>query len=379
MQAFLFDYTLRTVALGAGVLGAVAGSMGCFAVLRRQSLLGDAISHAALPGIGIAFLLTGTRATPVLVLGAAIAGWIGTLFVLAVVRNSRIPEDSALGIVLSVFFGLGLVILTFVQRQPTAAQAGLDTFLFGQAATLLARDVAMIAGVGALTLLLLALFWKEFKLLAFDREFGATMGFPMTRIDVFLTSLLVVAIVLGLQTVGVVLMSALVVAPAAAARQWTDSLSVMVVLAGFLGGVAGVAGALVSATGGGIPTGPTIVLVASALVVISILFAPRRGLVVAMLLRRRVRREVRADAVLTDLYAMSAQHGDSGEHPHSVAALEAASERAVGVRRSLEELEARGWAAERGAGGWVLTPGGRERARQIVLGEVAGDDEGEDE
>ncbi|MEX2530758.1 MAG: metal ABC transporter permease [Gemmatimonadota bacterium] len=378
MQVFFLDYTLRTVALGAGALGAVAGAMGCFAVLRRQSLLGDAISHAALPGIGLAFLLTGTRAMPVLVLGAALAGWIGTLFVLAVVRNSRIPEDSALGIVLSVFFGLGLVILTFVQRQPTAAQAGLDTFLFGQAATLLTRDVVMIAGVGAVILLLLVLFWKEFKLLSFDREFGATMGFPMTGIDVFLTSLLVVAIVLGLQTVGVVLMSALVVAPAAAARQWTDSLAVMVVLAGLLGGVAGIMGAIVSATGGGIPTGPTIVLVASVFVLASILLAPRRGLAVAMLRRRRVRREVRADAVLTDLYAMSAQHGDARDHPHSVAALEAMSERRVGVLRSLEELAERGWAAERESGEWVLTPSGRARAREIVFGGARHDGAGED-
>jgi manganese/zinc/iron transport system permease protein len=294
-HALLFDYTLRTVALGAGALGAVAGAMGCFAVLRRQSLLGDAISHAALPGIGLAFLLTGSRATPVLVLGAAVAGWIGTLFVLGIVRSSRVPEDSALGIVLSVFFGIGLVILTFVQRRPTAAQAGLETFLFGQAATLLVRDVVLIVGVGGAALLLLALFWKEFKLLAFDREFGAALGFPMVRIDILLTSLLVVAIVLGLQTVGVVLMSALVVAPAAAARQWTDSLALMVVLAGVLGGGAGVAGAVLSSTGQGIPTGPTIVLVASAFVVVSILASPRRGVWAEVLRRARVRRRVRAD------------------------------------------------------------------------------------
>ncbi len=293
LHALFFDYTLRTVALGAGALGAVAGALGSFAVLRRQSLLGDAISHAALPGIVLAFMLTGSRATPVLVLGAALAGWVGTLFVLAIVRRSRIPEDAALGIVLSVFFGLGLVLLTFVQRSPTAAQAGLETFLFGQAATLLEQDVLLIAGVGSIALVALALGWKEFKLLSFDPDFGRSMGLPMTRIDVALTTLLVVAIVLGLQTVGVVLMSAMVVAPAAAARQWTDSLGLMVVLAGALGAGAGVAGTLVSSMGRGIPTGPTIVLAASIFVGVSLLVAPGRGLVAGRLRLRRVRQQVR--------------------------------------------------------------------------------------
>ena len=129
-----FDYTLRTVALGAAVLGLSSGSLGAFAVLRGQSLLGDAISHAALPGVALAFLLTGTKAPLVLVVGAGLAGWVGTLCVMAVVRRSRVPYDAALGIVLSVFFGLGMVLLTYIQSQPNASQAGLDTFLFGQAA-----------------------------------------------------------------------------------------------------------------------------------------------------------------------------------------------------------------------------------------------------
>ncbi len=365
LHGLIFDYTLRTVAMGAGALGAVAGALGCFAVLRRQSLLGDAISHAALPGIGLAFLFTGSRATPVLVLGAALAGWVGTLFVLGIVRHSRIPEDSALGIILSVFFGIGLVILTYVQRQPTAAQAGLDTFLFGQAATLMTGDVLLIVGVGMGALLLLALFWKEFKLLSFDREFGRSLGFEMTRIDILLTTLLVVGIVLGLQTVGVVLMSAMVVAPAAAARQWTDSLSLMVVLAGVLGGVAGVVGAMISATGSGIPTGPTIVLAASAFVAISLLVAPNRGLLAGGLRRARVRRNVRVDAVLGDLYALALQHGDPVGQPHDQGALEVMADGRTGVVRSLEVLSEKGLAQQIGSNGWALTEAGVRRAQTL--------------
>src|SRR5690606_4344461 len=142
--------------------GLVAGVLGTFAVLRRQSLLGDAISHAALPGIVLAFLLTGLKSTIVLVLGAALAGWLGTLIVMTIVRHSRLPSDSALGIVLSVFFGAGLVLLTYVQKLPDASQAGLDRFLFGQAATMLGRDVVVIASLGACALLAVIVFWKEF-------------------------------------------------------------------------------------------------------------------------------------------------------------------------------------------------------------------------
>jgi manganese/zinc/iron transport system permease protein len=362
---FLFDYTFRTVALGAGGLGAVAGMLGSFAFLRRQSLLGDAIAHAALPGIGLAFLLTGSRSTAVLVLGAAVAGWIGTLFVMGITRYSRIREDTALGIILSVFFGIGLVVLTFVQKRPDAAQAGLDTFLFGQAATLLTRDVVLILSVGGAALFLLLLFWKEFALLAFDPEFGATLGLPIVRVDILLTTLIVAAIVIGLQTVGVVLMSALIVAPAAAARQWTDSLSIMVLLAGLFGAVSGVGGTAVSSLGGGISTGPTIVLIATAIVAVSLLFAPDRGVASGLLRGVRTRRRVRADSVLADLYALAVQHGEGSGYAHSIRVLRTMQPRRIDVERSLRTLEEEGWARKVPSGEWCLTPSGIERARTL--------------
>ncbi|MBC8164149.1 MAG: metal ABC transporter permease [Roseiflexaceae bacterium] len=289
ISGFFFDYTLRTVALGSAVLGIVSGALGCYAVLRRQSLLGDAISHAALPGVALAFLITQSKAPLVLMLGAGLAGWLGTLLVLRITSSTRIKSDSALGIVLSVFFGFGLVLLTYIQHHvPNAAQAGLDKFLFGQAATLLASDVVTMSVVGLVALGTMALFWKEFKLASFDPEFGAAVGFPIRLLDVLLTTLLVVAIVIGLQTVGVVLMSAMVVAPAAAARQWTDRLGWMVAISALFGALAGVAGTAISSVVPQLPTGPTIVLCISAIVVISLLFAPARGLVWAQLRRRPI-------------------------------------------------------------------------------------------
>jgi manganese/zinc/iron transport system permease protein len=357
LRDLLFDYTLRTVALGAGALGMVAGAIGTYAVLRRQSLLGDAISHAALPGIVLAFLLTNTKATLVLVLGAALAGWLATLVVMSVVGNTRLPQDSALGIVLSVFFGAGLVLLTYVQKLPTASQAGLDRFLFGQAATMLERDVAVIVGLGAFAILAVILFWKEFKLLSFDREFGESLGFPMQRIDILLTTFLVTAIVIGLQTVGVVLMSALVIAPAAAARQWTNSLAVMVLLGALFGGVAGVSGAVISGSAQHVPTGPTIVLAATFLVLISMSLAPERGLVWNAIRQRRQRQRIRTDVVLTDLYTLAQHHRT--DHPHDVSILESLRATRGDVRRALALLEERGLARRDSEGRWSITAEGR--------------------
>ncbi len=365
LHDLLFDYTIRTVALGAGTLGLVSGALGTYAVLRKQSLLGDAISHAALPGIVLAFLWTGSKSPLVLVLGAAAAGWLGTLFVMSIVTATRIKEDSALGIVLSVFFGFGLVLLTFIQRRPEATKAGLDKFLFGQAATLLWSDVITMALLGAVALLIMFLCWKEFKLLSFDPDFGASLGFPIQLLDVLLTTLLVVAIVLGLQTVGVVLMSAMIVAPAAAARQWTDRLSVMTGLSAFFGVGAGVSGALLSSITTRLPTGPTIVLCISVIVMISLLVAPNRGLLWAWIRQQRNRRRLQVEAVLGDLYALASQHEDA-EHAHTVSVLRAMRAGQGSVTRSLKELEQRGLVRQVGTEEWALTSRGVARAQQLA-------------
>jgi manganese/zinc/iron transport system permease protein len=364
----LFNYTLRTVALGAATLGLVSGALGSFAVLRRQSLLGDAISHAALPGVVLAFMITGSKSPLALLLGAAIAGILGTLLMMGITRHTRIKEDSALGIILSVFFGFGLMLLTFLQRNPDARQAGLNNFLFGQAATLLERDVVTMALFGGGALLLMVLFWKELKLLSFDVDFGASLGFSMRLLDVLLTTLLVVAIVIGLQAVGVVLMSAMMVAPAAAARQWTDRLSVMVALAALFGAVAGVSGAMISSMGSGLSTGPVVVLSASVIVLISFLFAPNRGLVWNWLRSRRNRRNLRVSAVLSNLYRLAQQHDDLG-HAHETAVLQTMSFGKGGVRHSLAVLADLGWVRQVDEERWALTAVGAQEARFYLSGE----------
>lgn len=371
IEQLLFDYTVRTVALGCAVLGVVSGALGSFAVLRRQSLLGDAMSHAALPGIVIAFMLTRSKSSLVLMLGAGIAGILGTLLFIAIVRQSRIKEDSGLGIILSVFFGFGLMLLTFLQRDPDSRQAGLNSYLFGQAATLLVSDVIVMALFGSVALLILGLFWKEFKLLSFDRDFGASLGFPMQWLDVLLTTLLVVAIVIGLQAVGVVLMSAMIVAPAAAARQWTDRLGLMVVLAACFGALAGMIGAALSSLGDGFSTGPVIVLCISAIALFSILFAPNRGLVWSRVLRRRNRRRLRVGAVMADLNTLAQQHDDP-HHAHSIAVLRAMNLGRGGVEASLNAAKERGWVEEVTPGEWALTDTGYAETQRFVSADLGG-------
>lgn len=280
------------VTSGAALLGTVSGALGTYAVLRRQSLLGDVISHAALPGIAIAFLLTGSKTPLLLVLGAAIAGWLGALIILSIVRLTRIKYDSAFGLVLSTFFGFGMVLLSLIQRSGNANQAGLDDFIFGQAATILKRDVLTIGILGGIALIIMLIFWKELKLLIFDEGFAASIGLPIRALDILLTSLLVIAIVIGLQAVGAVLMSAMLVAPAVAARQWTDRLNLMVLLAACFGALAGVSGTIISSPIR-IPTGPTIILCATVMVGLSIAFAPNRGLLWNSIKQRRNRRSLK--------------------------------------------------------------------------------------
>jgi manganese/zinc/iron transport system permease protein len=233
-------------------------------------------------------MLTGSKASIVLMLGAAVSGWLGTLLIIRIVQDTRLSEDAALGVILTVFFGLGVVLLTHVQHSNNANQAGLDQYLFGQAATLVEENVITMAALGSVALFMVALLFKEFKLLSFDPQFGASLGYPMRGLNVLLTSSIVIAVVIGLQTVGVVLMAAMLIAPAAAARQWTNRLGVMLALSALFGASAGVAGAMISVTARRVPTGPMIILCITAIVV-SILFAPERGIVWDAIRRRRMR------------------------------------------------------------------------------------------
>ncbi len=360
IQLVFSDYTLRTITLGTAILGAVTGMLGSFAVLRKQSLLGDAISHAALPGIAIAFLITGAKDSNTLLLGALVSGLIGTFWIRGIITKTHLKSDTALGLILSLFFGFGMLLLTFIQKQPNANQAGLDKYLFGQAATLVESDVWLMATVTGLCLVVLLLFWKEFKILLFDKDYAKTLGFNTKAIDVLITTFIVLAIVLGLQTVGVVLMSAMLLAPAAAARQWTNSLSTMVFLAAIFGAFSGVFGTAISASQNNLSTGPVIVLVAAVFVLVSFIFSPSRGLLFKQIRFLKNRRDLELHKTLAFMYHIAETHDDVG-HPHEIRILNNFQGFA---RRSLKQLEEKAYINLQGST-WSLTEKGFQKAANL--------------
>jgi len=369
IELLFTDYTLRTITIGTAVLGAVCGMLGSFAVLRKQSLLGDAISHAALPGIAVAFLISGTKDNNTLLLGALVSGLLGAFWIKNIITKTHLKSDTALGLILSVFFGVGMLLLTYIQKQPNANQAGLENYLFGQAATLLEKDVWFMVWVTSICLLIVLVFWKEFKLLLFDVDYTKTLGFNIKLLDTLITSFIVIAIILGLQTVGVVLMSAMILAPAAAARQWTNRLSVMVVLAAFIGAFSGVVGTGISASYTNLSTGPVIVLVASVFVFISFVFSPIRGLLFRELRFWKNRNDLKLHKTLSFMYDIAKTHEDI-THPHTIKIL---NNFQGFSKKSLKKLENQRLIIVNG-NNWSLTSEGFDMAKNLYNQNIVDDE-----
>ena len=277
-MTILQSYTTQMVLLGTALLGLASGIAGTFAVLRKESLIGDGLSHAALPGVVIAFLLTGIKDIEVLIIGAALSSITAAWLITITVENSKIKFDGALATILSAFFGLGMVLLTYLQSLNNAGQAGLSKFIFGQAATILARDVYITSVAALIIIVLTALFWKELKLISFDVEYAKTLQIPVTFTLILYRSLLIMTIIIGIQSVGAILISSLLIAPAVGARQWTNKLGTMCILAGFFGMVSAIGGTIWSTSVQKLPTGPAIIVILSVIVLLSLIFAPNRGI-----------------------------------------------------------------------------------------------------
>lgn len=282
------DYTVRTVVLGSAMIGGVSGSLGCFAYLRRQSLIGDVVSHSSLLGIvgafWLSYLLTGepSRSLWVLMPGAIVAGLAALLLTKLITGRTRIKQDAGLGVMLAIFFGTGMALLRWLQRgyPPIQGSSGLDDYLFGMAAAMTKADLWMIGGLGSAAVTAMLVCWNRLKVLTFDEGYAAGLGLKVNRFELLILALMVVAIVIGLQVVGVVLMISLLIAPASSARQWTAHLGPMVALSAVIGSICAAAGALVSATGKELPTGPIIVVLLTVVFLLSIFLAPGRGLLV---------------------------------------------------------------------------------------------------
>lgn len=346
------DYSDAVVVLGAMLLGITAGAVGVFAVLRQRSLVGDALSHAALPGVCIAFIATGAKDATTLLAGAAIAGLIGALLMIGIERTGRIRPDAAIGVVLSSFFALGIVLLTYIASTDNSNQAGLEKYLFGQAAGLLERDVLVMGVLALVALTLVSVGFRALKTTLFDPSFAGAVGLPVRALEIAMTALLVIAIVIGLRMVGAILMVAMLVAPAVAARQFAGRLALVIPLAAAIGAAVGVAGALL-ASRAEVPTGPVIVLVAVGVVIVSVLVAPRRGVLWRARRLARDRRRILAEGVLVDLE--TAIHAGPPLTADELALASARPARAL--RRALRDLDRAGMIRRDGERLYLSQPG----------------------
>lgn len=304
----LQDYNTRVVLAGTVLLGLCSGAVGTLLLLRKRALVGDVASHAALPGVGFAYLVMERwwpgegRWFPGLLIGAAAAAALGLVCSQRIRQIRRIHEDASLAITLSLFFGLGVVLLTMIQGLPSGQSAGLSEFVFGKAAVLTASDVRLIALAAGAVMLVCLLLRKEFGLLCFDAEYAAAGGWPVLGLDLLLTALVIAVTVLGMQSVGLLLVVALLVIPPAAARFWTHRLSTMQWVAAACGGISAGLGVMISATAPRLAAGAVIVLVAAAVFAVSLLLGTRSGLVWQAWTARRVRRQVGQDDLMRACY-----------------------------------------------------------------------------
>lgn len=373
---FRAGHTAMLVAWSTTLLGLAAGAVGTFALLRGRALISDTLAHATLPGVAGAFLVMAAAAPamvepgsawrmPLLLTGATISGIIGVLCVQWLTRAARLGEDAAMAVVLSVTFGAGVVLMSVVQRLPTGGQAGISKFIYGQTAAVAPGDLALIAGAGVIVLVVVALLFKELRLVCFDRSFAAAQrGGPrgVALIDLALLALITMVTVVGLQAVGLIMSVALLITPAVAARFWTDRLWLMALVAAVVGGLSGLLGTAASMSAPGVPAGAAIVLAATALFAVSFLLAPRRG--VAAALARTISRSssMHRDHALRAAFEHAESRGADLLAPFPAAALGPSRGASTGVRwLTLARL--------RGAG--LLKPAGRGMVRLTSAGAVA--------
>ena len=289
-MSVLFSPNAQWVLMSTLILGIASGMVGCLSYWKKQSLMSDALSHASLPGVVIAFALAGTKSLPIMIAGAAISALLGALLIQWITSTTRIKEDAAMSMILSGFFGLGIMLLTIVNRTVSGNQSGLDGFIFGQAASMIRKDVYIMLVLALAVIAVISIGFKEWKLYLFDPDFAKGLGLNNRFMGFLYLAVLVFVIVIGIQAVGVILMAALLIIPAVSARYWTHSFKWMMILSAIIGGCSGLMGTLISTMGKGWPTGPFIVVAASSFFLLSLVFGMQKGLLIKALQLRAQRK-----------------------------------------------------------------------------------------
>ena len=350
----IFDQTLLLILCGTGLLGISAGIIGCFVILQHKSLFGDTIAHATLPGICAMFLLTNSKLPLLLMIGGIISAAIGSMAIDYIIMHSTLKKDTALGVVLASSFGLGTLLLSRIQINPSAYQAGISKYLLGNASTILHSDFYFISIVTILVFLILKIFFNEFSIFLFNSDFAQTIGIPTKTISFFLTMTTMLTIVVGLQTVGVILISALLIAPAAAALQWTHRLSTMIFLSACFGCMATTIGTLISSTIPHLPTGPTIVIVASFITFFSLFFAPS-GIITSWIKQKTQVENITSIQMLSRFMLFNESKTDPF-HAHDITALKSLGKKIP--EKTLRYLQKQRLIESTQKNFWRLTPQG---------------------
>ncbi len=362
----LLDINILWVFIGIVCMSAGAAVVGTFLFLQKRSLIGDTISHAILPGICLAFLFTQTKETWVLLVGAFLSGYIGLISTNYITRKSRLKADAGLGIVLSVFYGFGVLLLTMIQQSGNAAQSGLDKFLFGKAAALLPQDIWLLGGSSMLLIFIILLLFQPLTLMVFDGDYAQAKGLPVGLLEGILSFLTVLSIAIGIQAIGVVLMSALLIAPVVAARYWTDNLSTMVWIAVGIAALAGLGGVWISSQFLQMPTGPWVVVCLSLMSFLSILLGAKKGVIQRWIQHRSYRLKNLEENLLKALYQLGEQIKE--EKFPSFSRQQLQERRYLPMTKidlGLKKLMRKGWVAQIGEG-YKLTPEGYLNGERMV-------------
>jgi manganese/zinc/iron transport system permease protein len=354
---------VKLVFWGSLILCSVAGAVGVFTFLRKRSLLGDVISHAVLPGICLAFLLGEEKNPMYLLIGATFTGWLSIYLVDVITAKSKIKTDTAIALVLSVFFGVGILLLTNIQHSGIASQSGLDRFIFGSASSMNANDVKLFSIIGVIIFLLIGIFLRGLKMLSFDEEYAKSIGFPVQFIKLVLSITTVTTVAMGVQAVGVVLMSALMITPGATARFWTNDIRKMILLAIVISGFSGVLGSAISYVSNGMPTGPWIVVVVSLLAIISAFLGTKKGILKKALNDRKNSMKILEENILKLFYQLGGNKEQSSFAEEDLIAN--GRIKYSSLRKGLSRLKRRGYLSKKGST-IELSKKGSEKSREIV-------------
>jgi len=359
------DPNVRFVVIGTMILGATAAMVGSFSFLRKRALVGDAIAHSILPGICLSFMVSGSKSPLGLIIGAFITGWLSLILIDAISRTTKLSSDAAIGIILSVFFGVGILLLTSIQHSGNAAQAGLDKFLFGKAASLTQDDIITFSSIGIVLIILVLLFYKEFKLISFNPDYARVIGLPVKFLEFVLATITVLAVAVGIQAVGVVLMAALLITPASGARFWTNRLGYMILIATLFGAVSGFFGSYISYIAPAMPTGPWVVMCLSLLTVGSIWFAPKSGMLSKYRVQRENKRKILIENVLKLFYHLGEKRANF-KQARSFEELKASRDlKAKELVRGLAMLKKRNWLRKKDEK-WFVTSSGLKEAKRVI-------------